>query len=130
MKTVEEINKKIAHGSAVVYTAAELKKLIADGETITAADVDVVTTGTFGVMSGTMAVLHIPVAPPGTFRQAETVRLNGVPAIPGPCPNEGLGSVDVMVYGTSHASHTYGGGHLFRDLVEGNEVCVEVESGG
>ncbi|HII99409.1 MAG TPA: methanogenesis marker 16 metalloprotein [Methanoregula sp.] len=130
MKTVEEINKKIAHGSAVVYTAAELKKLIADGETITAADVDVVTTGTFGVMSGTMAILHIPVAPPGTFRQAETVRLNGVPAIPGPCPNEGLGSVDVMVYGTSHASHTYGGGHLFRDLVEGNEVCVEVESGG
>lgn len=130
MKTVEEINKKIISGTAVVFTAAALKKLIADGEKIAAADVDVVTTGTFGVMSGTMAVLHIPVASPGTFRQAETVRLNGVPAIPGPCPNEGLGSVDVIVYGTSHASHTYGGGHLFRDLVEGKEVTVEVESAG
>lgn len=130
MKTIEHINKKIASGTAVVCTAAEFKHRIADGETITAADVDVVTTGTFGVMSGTLAVLHIPVARPATFRQAEKVWLNGVPAIPGPCPNEGLGSVDVVVFGTSHASRTYGGGHLFRDLVEGKEVNVEVESAG
>ena len=130
MKTVEEINTKIANGTAVVCTAAELKQRMASGETITAADIDVVTTGTFGVMSGTMAVLNIPVAAPGAFRQAEKVRLNGVPAIPGPCPNEGLGSVDVIVYGTSHASRTYGGGHLFRDLVEGKEVTVEAESCG
>ncbi|NMB77928.1 MAG: methanogenesis marker 16 metalloprotein [Methanomicrobiales archaeon] len=129
-KTIEEINRKIAQKTAVVCTAAELKQRIARGETITAADVDVVTTGTFGVMSGTLAVLHIPVAPPGTFRKAEKVWLNGVPAIPGPCPNEGLGSVDVIVYGTAHASPTYGGGHLFRDLVEGNAVQVEVESDG
>lgn len=130
MKTIEEITTKIAHGTAVVYTAAEFKRKLADGEHLTAENVDVVTTGTFGVMSGTMAVLHIPVAAPGSFRQAEKVRLNGVPALPGPCPNEGLGSVDVVVYGTSHASHTYGGGHLFCDLVEGKEVTVEAESGG
>ena len=130
MKTIEDINKKIASGTAVVYTAAELKHRIADGETITAADVDVVTTGTFGVMSGTLAVMHIPVAPPRSFRQAEKIWLNGVPAHPGPCPNEGLGSVDLVVYGTAHASGTYGGGHLFRDLVEGKDVNVEVESGG
>jgi putative methanogenesis marker 16 metalloprotein len=130
MKTIDEINRKIAAGNAVVYTAAELKKIVADGDTITAEDVDVVTTGTFGIMSGTLAVLHIPVAAPGTFLHAEKIWLNGVPAVPGPCPNEGLGSVDLVVYGTAMRDRSYGGGHLFRDIVEGNGVTVEVESGG
>ena len=79
-------------------------------------------------MSGTLAVLHIPVTAPGTFRHAEKVWLNGVPAIPGPCPNEGLGSVDLVVYGTARASATYGGGHLFRDIVAGKKITVDVES--
>lgn len=130
MKTIDGINKRIAEGNAVVCTAAELKQRIAEGETITATDVDVVTTGTFGVMSGTLAVLHLPVTAPGTFRHAEKVWLNDVPAIPGPCPNEGLGLVDLVVYGTARASATYGGGHLFRDIVAGNEVTVDVESSG
>jgi putative methanogenesis marker 16 metalloprotein len=130
MKTIEGINAKIARGTAVVYTAAELKALIGKGETIPAADVDVVTTGTFGVMSGTLAVLHVPVTAPGTFRKADKVWLNGVPAIPGPCPNEGLGSVDLIVYGTAHASRSYGGGHLFQDLVAGHEITIDVESAG
>jgi len=130
MKTVESINRKIAAGEAVVCTAAELKQRMAQGEKIAAEDIDVVTTGTFGVMSGTLAVLHLPVEPPGTFRHAETIRLNGVPAIPGPCPNEGLGSVDLVVYGTARASPSYGGGHLFQDIVGGKEIEVEVESAG
>ncbi|MDO9034785.1 MAG: methanogenesis marker 16 metalloprotein [Methanoregula sp.] len=128
MKTIDGINRKIAEGNAVVCTAAELKQRIAEYETVTAADVDVVTTGTFGVMSGTLAVLHLPVTAPGTFRHAEKVWLNGVPAIPGPCPNEGLGSVDLVVYGTARASATYGGGHLFRDIVAGKKITVDVES--
>jgi putative methanogenesis marker 16 metalloprotein len=130
MKTIDGINKKIAEGSAVVCTAAELKKRFKDGETLTAADVDVVTTGTFGVMSGTLAVLHVPVTAPGTFRHAEKVWLNGIPAVPGPCPNEGLGSIDLVVYGTARANARYGGGHLFRDIVAGKEVSIEVESSG
>jgi putative methanogenesis marker 16 metalloprotein len=130
MKTIEGINGKIAAGTAVVCTAAELKKRIAEGETVTAADVDVVTTGTFGVMSGTLAVLHLPVTASGSFRHAEKVRLNGVPAHPGPCPNEGLGSVDLVVYGTARADATYGGGHLFRDIVAGEKIAVDVESAG
>jgi putative methanogenesis marker 16 metalloprotein len=130
MKSIDGINQKIAKGTAVVCTASELKKRFAEGEKISSANVDVVTTGTFGIMSGTMAVLHIPVTKPGTFRSAERVWLNGVPAVPGPCPNEGLGSVDLMVYGTARRDRLYGGGHLFRDIVEGNEIAVEVESGG
>ena len=130
MKTIDEIHEKISRGEAVVLTAAELKRRIAEGEAVTVADVDVVTTGTFGIMSGTFAILHIPVANPGTFHHAEKAWLNGVPAIPGPCPNERMGSVDLVVFGTSRAGKSYGGGHLFRDLVEGKEIDVTVETAG
>jgi putative methanogenesis marker 16 metalloprotein len=129
-KTIGEINARIARGDATVYTAAELKDLAGDGEKISVDDVDVVTTGTFGVMSGTLAILHVPVSGPGSFERADKAWLNGVPAIPGPCPNERLGSVDLVVYGTSRADHSYGGGHLFRDLVEGSPVEVDIDSGG
>jgi len=90
----------------------------------------VVTTGTFGVMSGTYAVLSIPVAGKKAFKTADRVWLNGVPAIPGPCPNENLGLVDLIVYGTAHANARYGGGHLFRDLVQENPVNVVVKHNG
>jgi len=129
-KTIGEINARIARGDAAVYTAAELKGLARDGERFSADDVDVVTTGTFGVMSGTLAILHVPVSDPGSFGHADKAWLNGVPAIPGPCPNEHLGSVDLVVYGTSRADRSYGGGHLFRELVEGSPVEVDIESGG
>ena len=119
MKSIEDINQKISRGEAAVLTAAELKRRIAEGEHLTVSDVDVVTTATFGIMSGTLALLHIHVSEPGTFHHAEKAWLNGVPAIPGPCPNERIGVVDLVVFGTSRANPSYGGGHLFRDLVEG-----------
>ena len=128
MKTINEIEEKIRNGSAVVYTAAEFKRLIREGAEVTAADVDVVTTGTWGVMSGTAAILSVPVAKPGTFERAERIWANGVPCMPGPCPNERLGIVDMIVSGTAHAGAGYGGGHLFRDIVEGRGIEVVVEA--
>ncbi len=129
-KTIGEINARIERGDAIVFTAAELKDLAGKGEKISVDDVDVVTTGTFGVMSGTLAMLHVPVSGPGSFDRADKAWLNGVPALPGPCPNERLGAVDLMVFGTSRADDSYGGGHLFRDLVAGSPVEVAIESGG
>jgi putative methanogenesis marker 16 metalloprotein len=128
MKTQREINAKIRNGTALVMTAIEFKQHIRNGDAITPDEVDVVTTGTFGIMSGTYAILSIPVAEKKAFRTADRVWLNGVPAIPGPCPNENLGLVDLIVYGTAHANAMYGGGHLFRDLVQGNPVDVVVKS--
>jgi putative methanogenesis marker 16 metalloprotein len=130
IRTIEEINKKIESGDATVLTAEEISQLVRDGEEPRAEDVDVVTTGTCGIMSGTAAVLHVPVADPGAFKKAKSVLLNGVPGFPGPCPNEWLGSVDMIVYGTNHSVYdeTYGGGFLFKDLVSGNDVKIEVES--
>ncbi len=130
MKTIDEINAKIRNGNAIVCTAQEFKELVRKGDRNSAEQVDVVTTGTFGVMSGTLAILSVPVAERNRFDRAEKAWLNGVPAFPGPCPNERLGIVDLIVYGTSAASSRYGGGHLFRDLVERKPVRAEVESRG
>lgn len=130
MKTIAEIRERIRAGKAVVLTASEFKRRIRDGERPRPEEVDVVTCGTCGVMSGTAALLSVQVAPPGTFGRAEAVRLNGVPAYPGPCPNERLGLVDMIVYGTAHAGARYGGGHLFADLAAGKEVHLEVEAKG
>ena len=130
MKTTQEINNRIRSGEATVIPAPEFKKRIRDGETFTVEDVDVVTCGTFGVMSGTYAVLTVPVAPPGTFRKASSLFLNGVPAYPGPCPNERLGLIDCIVYGTAHRDDHYGGGHLFADLAAGKTIEIEAEADG
>jgi putative methanogenesis marker 16 metalloprotein len=81
-------------------------------------------------MSGTYAVLSFPIAEPCSFIRANRVWINGVPTSIGPCPNERLGIIDLMVFGTSHSKENsnYGGGHLLRDLVEGKEVLVETET--
>jgi putative methanogenesis marker 16 metalloprotein len=132
MRSIENINTKISEGRAIVWTASEFKKQIRAGETVTPEDVDVVTCGTFGVMSGTAAILAFQAAPTGSFIHAHKLTLNGVPTHIGPCPNESNGHVDVMVYGTAHSEHPgYGGGHLFADLVAGKlvEAIIETNTG-
>ncbi|HII07633.1 MAG TPA: methanogenesis marker 16 metalloprotein, partial [Methanotrichaceae archaeon] len=101
-----------------------------EGERLTLEDVDVVTCATRAIMSGTYAVFSFPVAKAGSFLRAKSAWLNGVPAEVGPCPNERLGVLDLIVFGTAHsrADPKYGGGHLFRDLAEGKDVRVEVET--
>ncbi|MCD1294389.1 methanogenesis marker 16 metalloprotein [Methanocella sp. CWC-04] len=127
-KTLQEINEKIARGAAIVLTASELLSIAQEGGEIP--DVDVVTCATKGIMSGTMASLSFKVAEKNEFVRAKGLWLNGVPAYPGPCPNERLGIVDTIVFGTAHSIYDdkYGGGHLFRDMVEGNDIEVEVET--
>lgn len=129
-KTVESVQELISERKAKVYTASEFKALVRAGSRPEVRDVDVVTCGTFGVMSGTMAVFSIPIAPPGTFKRADAIFLNGVPGTVGPCPNESLGIVDCVFHGTSRRDAGYGGGHLFRDLVAGERIEAAVHSGG
>ena len=130
IRSIEDINHRIKKGDATVLTAEEVSILVKEGSAPKAEDVDVVTTGTCGIMSGTAAILHVPVADPGSFKKAKNILLNGVPGFPGPCPNEWLGSVDMIIYGTAHSiyDHNYGGGFLFKDLVAGKEIEVEMES--
>ena len=129
-RSITEINERIKLREAVVLTAQEVCDIIKGGEDLAFEDVDVVTTATRAIMSGTYALLSFPMADPCSFTRAERAWINGVPASVGPCPNERLGIVDLMVFGTSHNKEKsdYGGGHLFRDLVEGKEVQVKVET--
>lgn len=129
-KSLDLINEKLKNGTAVIMTAHDFKESIRNGKKYTVDDIDVVTTATMGVMSGTSAVFTIPVTEPGLFCRAEKIFLNGVPGFPGPAPNERLGEVDCVVYGTSHSiyNHRYGGGHLYYDLVKRNPVKIEVHA--
>lgn len=127
-RSVAHIREKLDKKEAVVLTAQEVSELVQKGENITLGDVDVVTTATRAIMSGTYALLSFPVKCPLSFKRASSVLLNGIPAHVGPCPNESLGVLDLIVFGTAHSTyeHGYGAGHLFRDLVEGKTIEVSV----
>ena len=135
-RTFSEIQAKIDSGKAVVLTVEEIAARVKTGEKVTFEEVDVVTTATRGIMSGTYAVFSFKVAEPDSFVRASEVYLNGIPAIVGPCPNERLGILDLIILGTAHSKTKpkYGGGHLFRELVEGKTITVDVkpseEAGG
>lgn len=126
-KSIHQINQKLKNGEAVVMTAMEFKEEVRNGRKFKVSDVDVVTTGTRAVMSGTSAMLVIPVADKGA-RRAEKIWLNGVPCFPNSVPGDDSGLVDTVIYGTQESrdySGRYGGGHVLRDLVEGKPVEVE-----
>ncbi|HOV81232.1 MAG TPA: methanogenesis marker 16 metalloprotein [Methanothrix sp.] len=126
------ILKRVERGEAVVLTAEEAFSLAESEGPDALRGVDVVTAATRAVMSGTFAVLSFSVAPSGAFLRAEKAWINGIAAFVGPCPNENLGVLDLVVFGTAHSRDRpgYGGGHLFRDLVEGKRVDVQVLAEG
>ncbi|MBW1835606.1 MAG: methanogenesis marker 16 metalloprotein [Deltaproteobacteria bacterium] len=129
-RTITQINEKLSRGEAVVMTAAELCNAVRNGNSVTFEDVDVVTAATRGLMSGTYAVVSFPFREPNVFKKAVKIFFNGVEGYPGPCPNESIGIIDAVIYGPGHSrdDDRYGGGHLFRDMVAGKDVRIEVET--
>ncbi len=129
-RKLSEIRNKISSGTANVITVQEFITQIKDGEHITFEDVDVITTATKGLMSGIMGVFSFRLSPPKTLRKFTEISINGIPAFPGPCPNEYLGIADLIVYGTaqSQTREQYCGGSLFRELVEGKPVEILAKS--
>lgn len=130
MRTIEEINSKIESGEANVFSAHEIKELIKQDKAPSFEEVDVITCGTCGVMSGTVAIFNIVVAEAGVFKRAKSIELNGIPVTVGPCPNEWLGSVDLILSGTSKSvdNFNYGGGFLLKDILEGKEIAIKAET--
>ncbi len=127
-RTIADINRKLAAGEAVVMSASELCQEVRCGTDVQFDDLDVITSGTCGLMSGTYAVLSFQFSDPNRFVKASQIYFNGVEGYPGPCPNERIGIIDAIVYGTKHSrlDPHYGGGHLFKDIVRGAEIAVEV----
>ena len=126
IRSIEGINAKITSGEVTVCTAYEFCNMVRAHDDVN--EVDVVTCGTKGIMSGTYATLSFRATAPNVFETAQMAWLNDVPAFVGPCPNERLGLLDLIVYGTavSRSDTKYGGGHLFRDIVKGNNIDFEV----
>ncbi|XHH08442.1 MAG: homocysteine biosynthesis protein [Candidatus Bathyarchaeia archaeon] len=117
-RTIEEINQKIMKGDAQVLTAEEMKKLVeSSGVEVAFKEVDVVTTGTFGAMCSSGAVINLGHSdPPIKITRAW---LNDVEVChPG-------AAVDLFIGATNSCEKQpfeYGGGHVIQDLVAGNEV--------
>jgi uncharacterized protein (DUF39 family) len=65
VRSFPEIQNRIRQGKAVVLTSQEVCDLASSGEKAELKEVDIVTTATRAVMSGTYALLSFPVAGPG-----------------------------------------------------------------
>ncbi|MHA1718032.1 MAG: homocysteine biosynthesis protein, partial [Promethearchaeota archaeon] len=125
-KTYEEINKKIENGEVVVVTAEEMIEIVEKhGVKYAAKEVDVVTTGTFGIMCSSGAFFNI--GQPETPIKMETVTLNGVEAY------HGNAAADFYLGVTKSRSldnFEYGGGHVLEDLLKGESIRLHAEGYG
>ncbi|MCX8150044.1 MAG: homocysteine biosynthesis protein [Candidatus Bathyarchaeota archaeon] len=125
-RTIEEINAKIRKGDAQVLTAEEMKKLV-ESSSIEVAfkEVDVVTTGTFGAMCSSGAVINLGHSDPPI--KIDKAWMNDVPVChPG-------AAVDLYIGATAMSetqAYEYGGGHLIEDLVKGKEVELRATAYG
>ncbi|WP_321413221.1 homocysteine biosynthesis protein [uncultured Desulfobacter sp.] len=126
MKTYEEINRKIESGEAVVLTADEIIDYVdQEGLDKAAAEVDVVTTATFGTMCSSGCFLNFGHSKP-KMRMTE-VWIDDVMAY------AGVAAVDAYL-GATQLRHNdpanmyypgdfrYGGGHVIEKLVAGEKV--------
>lgn len=129
-RKLSEIRKKIENGSAVVLTVQEFIDRISEGEKVKFEDVDIITTATKALMSGIMGIFSFRLSPPKTLRKFTEVTINGISAFPGPCPNEYLGIVDLIIFGTAQSQtlDNYCGGSLFREIIEGKSVEILAKS--
>lgn len=126
MSAVTQINDRIRGGQAVVSTLDEL--CVLPGYNYTSGQPDVVTLAFTTGISGTAAMLCVPVAERGVFTRAAAISLNGVRGHPGPAPNERLGVVDALIFADEHAADGgtgYDGATLIVDLLCGKAVEVE-----
>ncbi|MCJ7750981.1 MAG: homocysteine biosynthesis protein, partial [Armatimonadetes bacterium] len=135
-KTLEEINEKIRKGDVVVVTAEEMAEVVAEkGAKSAAKAIDVVTTGTFGPMCSSGAMMNLGHSRPRMKMGGGTVRLNRVPAY------TGVAAADVYLGATAipdedprnavfPGEFRYGGGHVIEDLVAGRRVLLEATAYG
>lgn len=133
-KTYGEINEKISRGQVVVVTAEEMIDIVEeDGAAKAAERVDVVTTGTFGPMCSSGAIVNVGHANPRI--KIEKAWLNDVPAY------AGLAAVDLYLGATEMAENDplnrdhpgefrYGGAHVIQELIAGKDVRLRAVAYG
>ncbi|MDO5851598.1 MAG: homocysteine biosynthesis protein [Methanobacteriaceae archaeon] len=126
MKTIEEINQKIDSQDATIITALEMTDLVDEiGTKQAAKEVDIVTTGTFGAMCSSGAILNFGHTDP-PIKMNKTI-LNGVEAY------SGLAAVDAyigagQINNDPYIKENYGGAHVIEDLINKKEIKLKTES--
>ncbi len=134
-KTIAKINEKIRAGKAVVLNAAEMTALVKkSGPAKAAAEVDVVTTGTFSPMCSSGLLFNTGQPEPPLIRTTKAW-LNNVPAYAGLAAVDGyLGATEPAADDPLNSNHPgefkYGGGHVIEDLAAGKKVNFRAESYG
>lgn len=135
-KTIQEINDKIRQGKAVVFDAEEIIELVKQkGHKKAAAEVDVVTTGTFAPMCSSGAYFNTGHSNPRIKLGGGRVTLNDVPAY------TGFAAVDLFLGATAlpeddprnriyPGRFAYGGAHVIEDLVAGKDVRLVAQAYG
>ena len=135
-KTIQEINEKIRQGKAVVCTAEEIIGVVKEkGLKRAAAQVDVVTTGTFGPMCSSGAYFNLGHTKPRIKMGGGKVTFNDVQTY------AGFAAVDLFLGATAISDDdprnkvfpgkfSYGGGHVIEDLVAGKDVRLTVTAYG
>jgi uncharacterized protein (DUF39 family)/CBS domain-containing protein len=125
-RTVEEINQKIRKGDAQVLTAEEMKKLVeSSGVEVAFKEVDVVTTGTFGAMCSSGAIINLGHSDPPM--KIDRAWINDVEV------NHPGAAVDLFIGATNMSikqPFEYGGGHVIEALVAGKEVELRATAYG
>ena len=125
-RSIEEINEKIRKGDVQVLTATEMKRLVENSSVEVAfKEVDVVTTGTFGAMCSSGAVVNLGHSDPPI--KIDHAWINDVEIChPG-------AAVDLFIGVTNMSEKKpfeYGGGHVIQDLVAGKEVELRATAYG
>ncbi len=135
-KTIAEINERIKQKKAVVVTAEEIIDIVdKKGVGKAAAEVDVVTTGTFGPMCSSGAYFNVGHTKPKMKLGGGHVTLNDVPAY------AGFAAVDIYIGATGlpdddprnkvyPGEFRYSGGHVIEDLVAGKDIKLVATSYG
>ena len=135
-KTIKEINEKIKKGKAVVVTAEEIIDIVKKkGLKEAAAEVDVVTTGTFGPMCSSAAYVNIGHTKPKIKLGGGRVYINEVPVY------GGFAAVDLLIGAAPipdddprnkvfPGEFNYGGGHVIEDLVSGKDLKLTATAYG
>jgi uncharacterized protein (DUF39 family)/CBS domain-containing protein len=125
-RSIAEINQKIKSGDVQVLTAEEMKKLVeSSGVEVAYREVDVVTTGTFGAMCSSGAIINLGHSDPPI--KIQRAWLNDVEVShPG-------AAVDLYIGATMMSDtdpYEYGGGHVIEDLIAGKEIEVRATAYG
>jgi uncharacterized protein (DUF39 family) len=131
-KSYEEINAKIRAGNAVVVTADEVIGIARDmGVKRAAEKIDVVTTGTFGIMCSSGAFLNFWHTKPKIKMQH--VYLNDVPAYGGIAAVDCyLGATEIPERDSANMHYPghfrHGGGHVIEALIAGKSVQLRADA--